>query len=134
MSIKWNYQTLQDISVPDYQYRIYWHICELTCIERVSPAFQTFYWHRKCCSISPAFVPVTRPKTAVLKLFQFIYLAILLTHYLCSNDNLEVTVWYQKFGSLWFFLLNFWNFLYKLVNKALNSCNSAFRNLTKNKF
>ena len=39
----------------------YIHICELTRIERKSPAFQETYSQRKCCSISPAFVRSNPP-------------------------------------------------------------------------
>ena len=60
------------------------YIYELTRIQRVSTAFQTHL------------LDVTHPKTSVLGTFKFIYLANLLSHYLCSNDNLEITVWYQK--------------------------------------
>ena len=34
------------------------HICKLTYTEWVPPAFQTFYSHRKCCSISSAFIRI----------------------------------------------------------------------------
>ena len=37
------------------------HICELTCIEQVSPAFQTFYSHRKCWLVSSAFLQCHPP-------------------------------------------------------------------------
>ena len=43
---------------------------------------------------------VTLPKTAVLETSKFIYLTSLLTHKLCSNDNLEITVRYKNNLSL----------------------------------
>ena len=44
----------------------------------------------------PHLFQVTHPKTAVLETSKFIYLASLLTDQLCSYDNLEITVRYQK--------------------------------------
>ena len=72
------------------------HIYELTRIERLSPLNQTVYTHKNVAQCQSYLLQVTRPKTALLETSKSIYLASLLTHNLCSNDNLEITIRYQK--------------------------------------
>ena len=82
-STKWNYQTLLDISILDilgYMQQALSgclpHFRHFTCIENV-------VWYH------PHWFHVTRPKTAVLEAFKFIYLASLLTYYLCPINILK---------------------------------------------
>ena len=47
------------------------HICDLTQIEQVPPAFQTSYSHKKCCSISSTFVLSHLPSVGEIKVCFF---------------------------------------------------------------
>ena len=83
------------------------HICELTCIERVSRIFQITDSLKKCCSISPAFV-LSHPLwnhclgNVKLSLLSKLVFKLLLFEQSYSNNSLVPKV--SKFLYLFFYL------------------------------
>ena len=68
------------------------HICELTRIKRVSPAFQTTYPHKRCWSISLGFVLSHSPKNHFVGNKSAPPLSQLIVTLLISNNDLAITL------------------------------------------